>query len=583
MKLKTRFTLVYGIGGTVFLFLVTLLVFLSMESAMEKQLKKQFLTDAESRIEGLNNRFISLKDQFKSVANVPMFRNMRFHQLTLNQAAYDTDIRQLELYFLDLIKQHPEVDRIQYVDKNAKELIHVNAQTIKRNLSDLSQDSVTNNMLSLDKNLIQVTQLTISDLNNHLIWWVPVTVSSNEKSGILKFSISYQFLVDAVSALATSESETVCLYDGVGLLVFSTNNAPCRNNQTDNWYLTDDLSIPGFPLKLTISSTPKVFLKEVNEIALLVFTIIFPIIALIAFMLAYTYSRNIVFTIEKLVKTAREMGRKSSHTDIFIDRKDELGVLGDEMNRSAHLIEDNRLALEQKNRDLESYSYTLAHDLRTPLRSIASFSQILKMDAESKLNEEEKDILDRIVNSSKRMSTLINDILELSKLSNSQPKVEKVCLSHMVKKIMSELKTTEPERKIEAIIKENIYANGDPQLLMLVLENLLQNAFKYSRLNTVSHIKFGETSKDGSPIYYVRDDGVGFDMTFSNKLFKPFQRLHREDEFEGTGIGLASVNRLIELHEGRVWIESELNKGTTVYFTLWEALKENKNPDSYNT
>lgn len=268
------------------------------------------------------------------------------------------------------------------------------------------------------------------------------------------------------------------------------------------------------------------------------------------------------------------MGRGEWLEPIDLKRDDELGELATEINRSAGLIEDNRNELQEKNRDLDSYSYTLAHDLRAPLRSISSFSQILEMDAREKLTEDELDALARIIKASQRMSTLIDDILELSRISNRDIDIQYISLSHLAELIVKQFREADADRDVSIEVEKGMMTRGDPQLLRLVLENLLGNAWKYTRKKEKAIIKFGSTHQgvglSAVTVYYIRDNGVGFDMEYVDKLFKPFQRLHNNTDYEGTGIGLASVKRMIERHEGRIWIQSVINQGTTIYFTLWE-------------
>jgi len=232
------------------------------------------------------------------------------------------------------------------------------------------------------------------------------------------------------------------------------------------------------------------------------------------------------------------------------------------------MVAQRTAALEASNKELEAFSYTLAHDLRSPLRTITSFSQILQEEAMPKLTERENKDLQRIIKAGKYMAQLIDDILELARISRSEFTMETVDLSSIANSIIMDFKRIEPQRSIEVKITPDLFAKGDGQLLRIALENLLKNAWKYTDKRADACIEFGIMEKGDEKVYFVRDNGVGFDMRYADKLFKPFQRLHKPDEFQGTGIGLASVLNVIQRHNGKVWAESNEGQGTTFYFFL---------------
>lgn len=227
-----------------------------------------------------------------------------------------------------------------------------------------------------------------------------------------------------------------------------------------------------------------------------------------------------------------------------------------------------RKELEQVNQELEMFTYSVSHDLRAPLRSIDGFSQALLEDYADQLDTEGQDCLWRIRAACQRMSILIDAILKLSRIGRSELKREMINMSELVRDIAKELKTTNPDRRVEFIIESDIIAVGDPTYLRTALENLIGNAFKFTKNCNHARIEFGSLHQDKKTVYYVRDNGVGFDMKYMDKIFTPFQRLHGSEEFEGTGIGLTSVQRIILRHGGRVWAESAVNQGATFYFTL---------------
>jgi PAS domain S-box-containing protein len=224
--------------------------------------------------------------------------------------------------------------------------------------------------------------------------------------------------------------------------------------------------------------------------------------------------------------------------------------------------------LEEANRELESFSYSVSHDLRAPLRGIDGFSNALMEDYTDKLDEQAKDFLTRIRQSTQLMGRLIDDMLTLSRINRVEMHPDKVNLSEMVLSIAEELKRSQSDRAAEFTIPPNIIACGDRALLDALLRNLLENAWKFTGKSPVSKIEFGVLNQNEERIYYIRDNGVGFDMKYSDKLFKPFSRLHSQEEYPGTGIGLANVLRIVHRHGGRVWSEGEPGKGAAFFFTL---------------
>lgn len=226
--------------------------------------------------------------------------------------------------------------------------------------------------------------------------------------------------------------------------------------------------------------------------------------------------------------------------------------------------------LEAVNKELEAFSYSVSHDLRTPLRSIDGFSLALLEDYADKLDAGGKEFLRRIRTASQRMALLIDDLLKLSRISRDEMRLEVVDLSAMAKDILDELQQQEPGRQVECVIPGGIKAQGDSHLLRAALENLLGNAWKFTSKKPVARIELGVSRLNGQPVYFVRDDGAGFDMSFAGKLFGAFQRLHSAAEFPGTGVGLATVQRVVFRHGGSISAEGAAGKGATFSFTLPE-------------
>jgi signal transduction histidine kinase len=225
--------------------------------------------------------------------------------------------------------------------------------------------------------------------------------------------------------------------------------------------------------------------------------------------------------------------------------------------------------LESANNDLESFTYSVSHDLRGPLRAINGFSALLQQQYVGLLDEIGQQFIFQIQKNAERMNQLINDLLTFARLGRQPIHKETVEPAALVREVWEELQLDLNRRQVNLFIAEELPpCDADPSLLQQVFVNLLGNAFKYSRTRDIARIDVGWQEQDGKIVYFVRDNGVGFDMRYSDKLFGVFQRLHRQDEFEGTGVGLAIVHRIVERHGGRIWGESQLNEGATFYFTL---------------
>jgi two-component system sensor histidine kinase/response regulator len=224
--------------------------------------------------------------------------------------------------------------------------------------------------------------------------------------------------------------------------------------------------------------------------------------------------------------------------------------------------------LAAANKELEAFSYSVSHDLRAPLRAIDGFSQALLDDHEERLDVEGRDSLRRVRAAAQHMGMLIDDLLNLSRVTRGEMNMGAVDLSAVALKIAKELRQADPGRLVEFVIEPGLVANGDARLLGVALDNLLRNAWKFTKERSLARIEFGINQDADKPTYFVRDNGAGFEMEYADKLFQPFQRMHSSAEFEGTGIGLATVQRVVNRHGGEVWAAAQKEKGATFYFTL---------------
>ncbi|MHA1155679.1 MAG: PAS domain S-box protein, partial [Candidatus Heimdallarchaeota archaeon] len=274
------------------------------------------------------------------------------------------------------------------------------------------------------------------------------------------------------------------------------------------------------------------------------------------------YIRNSLF-VEFLDKKAKAIFMACSDITERKIAQDGLKQLNEELE---HRVTERTEQLERLNKELEAFSYSISHDLRSPLRSINGFSQALLEDFEEDLDETGKDYLQRIRNASIKMSTLIDDILALSRISNAAISFREINLSKIADSIILNLRNQNPDRKVSVKIEKNITAHCDSTMMRTVLENLLENAWKFTSKTSNAKIKFGAKKIDEELIYYIQDNGVGFDMAYLDKLFVLFQRLHQYEEYTGTGVGLAIVQRIINRQNGEVWAEGKIDKGATFFF-----------------
>jgi light-regulated signal transduction histidine kinase (bacteriophytochrome) len=224
--------------------------------------------------------------------------------------------------------------------------------------------------------------------------------------------------------------------------------------------------------------------------------------------------------------------------------------------------------LEAANKELEAFSYSVSHDLRAPLRSIDGFSHVVLEDYGEQLPADARGYLERVRAAAQRMAVLIDDLLNLSRVTRTAVQPKFINLSKMVEEIGYSLQENHSQRQVTFSVTPDLMVEADPHLMNIVLENLLSNAWKFTSKREQAVIEFGQKAHDGERTFFVRDNGVGFDMAYADKLFGVFQRLHSVSEFPGTGVGLATVQRIISIHGGKIWAESVEGKGTTFYFTL---------------
>jgi signal transduction histidine kinase len=249
----------------------------------------------------------------------------------------------------------------------------------------------------------------------------------------------------------------------------------------------------------------------------------------------------------------------------LLESRNEIGRINAALEQR---VTERTRQLETANRELEAFAYAVSHDLRAPLRSMSGFSQILQETAPAGLDEQSRHYLQRIHDASVRMSGLIEDLLSLSRVSRTELVRRAVSLSDLFLESAATVRDRYPGRDVNLQIAPGLEVNGDPRLLRIAIDNLLDNAWKYTSRQPHANVTVGTEQHNGETVYFVRDDGVGFDMNYAGNLFGPFQRMHPESQFSGTGIGLVTVQRIVAMHGGRVWADAKPNQGATFYFTI---------------
>jgi len=370
---------------------------------------------------------------------------------------------------------------------------------------------------------------------------------------------------------------------------------PLSDKQTEGfWFRANDVILVRRILSEGRTVGYVYIVADLREIAqglrryLLISVAVLMVSLLFALLVAFQFRKSVAEPIIALADTARQVprdrdnsvrvaaGREAAELSTLIDSFNEMlkeiqhrdTALQEAHDELEQRVADRTRELDYSNRELEAFSYSVSHDLRGPLDALQGFSYVLMKNYGDKLDASAKEAIQSIRAAARRMSELIDVLLNLSRVTTSAMRREEVDLSSFARSTMQELFFHDPERKVEFVVADHANVHGDARLLRIVMDNLLRNAWKYTSRHPIARIEFGRKVRDGREVYFVKDDGSGFDPRSSERLFQPFQRLHSVNEFSGDGIGLATVSRIVQRHGGEVWAEGEVEKGATFYFSL---------------
>lgn len=608
MTLQTRFILIYGVGSAFFLIVFAVLVFNRLETSMFNQLQQQFEADAGSEISGLQRNLSQTTERFRFSSEIPIFRSMRFNQLTLNNAALSNDIRHLELYFLELQQNNPEIRAIHYLDPNGFEVLRVEKSSIIQKLKDLSQDREVKNALELGHGEVLVTTV-LSGTNkvNELIWWVPVFASLNVSSGVMGFHVSFDSFCNRIVSLGGWETKSISVEDGKGGSHFSTGSVePYGRSADTKWKVSDTLGLPGLPWKVTISADPASFLADVNKLRWQVFLIILPVIISLSLVTIIFTSRRITGNIRKLVKASELIGSGNLGYRVDVKTNDELGKLSVAFNRMAEkrslgeaemarhrdhleeMVDERTKALKEAQEQLlgkerlatlGKLTSTVSHELRNPLGTILSSLFNIRERLSGKGLGTEK-ALDRAERSVKRCNNIIEEMLFYTRVRDLN--LETIAINEWLNELLDEYEIPGGiVLKREFSAKKETLIDLDKEKFHRCMINVIKNACDSmvekagTKDGKSDEIENGQLSVSTSIVddrlnVKITDSGPGITPDELEKVYEP---LYSTKSF-GAGLGLSIVKQIMEQHKGGIEIKSGHGEGTTVI--LWLPVRRDE-------
>ncbi|HXC92484.1 MAG TPA: ATP-binding protein [Geobacteraceae bacterium] len=529
------------------------------------------------------------------------------YSLALHPAIINNDSKKCDEIFGQLLPLYPAHDNILVADMNGRNFGSGLDPKKARNLNYSDREWFRRG----SKGVSYVSDLYSSKLLHNPVFMItmPVFESSGPQKSVLGFPVNLLKLKEHLTELEKIDKTAYfCIIDNKGIILIDSNNSgtvgtPFKQEPllkkiskrlTGSLVDTDQTGTEHFYSHATVSTTgwkvlvgkPSSTVYAEANIEALRHLIFFILICLTGGLSSIWYSRKLGGRIEAIVNGLNEVAAGNYSCHLIIPGNDEIARASDAFNRMTaergkHLNEIKTLTeslerrvqirtaelLNSKN-ELEAFSYAVSHDLHAPVRHILAFTRILMEEHSQELSSECMDHLQRINRAGENMKEMITHLLDLSRLNRQEITRIMVNISALSKTIVADLTEAESDRSVKTVIAEGLTTYADPTLLRIVLHNLIGNAWKFTRKCPSAEIEIGETVINEIRCFFVKDNGCGFDMSYSEKLFAPFQRLHSPEEFEGTGIGLATVMRIIQRHGGKLWAESTPGKGAVFYFTI---------------
>jgi signal transduction histidine kinase len=431
-----------------------------------------------------------------------------------------------------------------------KNMVNNHLDNVKTNTLAIAKQSLSSPLWNYDEIYIQEVLNSFIDQNLNTVVAIKLFPNDNKK---IFTAYNNNFSVDEIESEAESKKISV---------------------------LTDKVNHRGRELgEVKIYYSTSVFTQEFQRLQIITTAITFLLGVILAYISFRLLSKWLTTPLKEIAADANKVGSGDYDVQFKTNYIGELNIVTQSFNETIKAIKlrDNELIehntklesiVKQRTKDLESFSYSVSHDLRSPLRGIDGWSMALLEDYGDKLDADALMYLNRVRSEAQRMGVLIDSILSLSRILQSDLNIEKVNISEIAEIISRRLKEENPNRSVNFSIQSNLETFGDPRFIEIALTNLLNNSWKFTSKANEAEIEFGMKEIENQKIFYVKDNGAGFNMANAKNLFGPFQRLHKQNDFPGTGIGLATVERIIHIHSGKIWAESELNKGATFFFTF---------------
>jgi len=626
MSLKTRLLVVYVCFGIAVLLIVGTVLFVEVKNSRSADLELEFTNQLKHLDFALADLIEEAKSDVLQLSQNELVRTRDDADFTsflnANESTFVYNYGETEQSIIDILNAyrttHSYVNSVYMGRENgtfvrAQPRIPTQYDPRERPWYILAKESSDQVVITAPYQALTTTDVNIGvekalvDEDGEFYGVAGADITLNDLTEYMSgFEVGYQgqmLLTDGNGTiLAFADSEL--LFQNVEALLgdtaadfMSENQATMANGSTYLYLYTS----PSLGWKLAVMVPASAVNHEIQGTVFIALFGLFLALALLVVLAFIGLNMSVIRPLRRLDKVALDITRNGDLSQkTGISSRDEIGTLADSFDHMTDALREKETALkadeaelrrhrdhlqemvqarteelkskaaelEAANKELEAFSYSVSHDLRAPLRTIDGFSQALVEEYKDKIDVQGKDYLQRIRTAAQRMAQLIDDMLKLSRVTRAEMKIGEVNLTQVAWSIVNELRKSDPGRSIEIKIADGLEDSADPNLMRIALENLLGNAWKFTGKRSEAKIEFSSMKKNGETVYFIRDNGAGFDMAYVDKLFAPFQRLHSMEEFPGTGIGLATVQRIMSRHGGKVWAEGQVNKGATVYFTL---------------